>query len=832
MRTDKLIIRDGARATYIVGSDKIPVVLCDVKKDYDIGLYFRARDRRTNKLLARNGYPIIWLASAIQSGQFILDNPEYEDGTNSSNATVSIDLLKEKRENLRQFFLKNVEYDGSPFRFDNEQLNAILSEENTLITARAGSGKTRVLVGKLIYLFEKQVLNENNVLVFCFNHDASLEITSRLHNKCKINNELKYENYDVAKTFHAFSMSAFSHNRKILTEKTKLIKLIINELRHTDVKFSKAVYQFFRNETLKIKRKNFSSPEAYYKYLKNSQYTTLNGEKVKSRAEKYIADFLFEYGINYVYERSFYPYKISFENARMSLDEIKRGIEFLNEKRETVPDFYLPDFNLVWEHWAVTGEETLEEISHFEKTVGNYKEYLSNKQWKQRFWSNDWRKRLSNINKYNVAVKSVDKFIQTTHTGLKSDSREEVEVELYKILADNGIELKKLPDEVLFEKVWKNCIDDFTVLIDQFINKLQQNYFDNIESFIENAKNIDDEKTKTFYRLGYQIYKKYVEVLGGTNNTEPYSEYNYFSLDFNQLIYEAAKRIESGELDYRIKELKWILIDEYQDFSRLFDYLINALLKRNGDIKLFCVGDDWQAINRFAGSDLKYFKMFVTRYENANLMNIRTNYRSENHIVQFANSFMNICGISGTRPISNISGKGTSKEIDISDIFIGNFNDENNIYLKYLYENEYKRIEKAKYLKACADIIKQNNDCKIMLLNRSNQILGKDIDNFNSALRKICTEFMAVESYNENVSVKTVHSAKGEEADVVIVLNVNSGAFPVFNSNNDLFEIFGQTRIDSIEDEERLYYVALTRAKHDLFVLYEDNNKSPFIMSS
>ena len=118
-----------------------------------------------------------------------------------------------------------------------------------------------------------------------------------------------------------------------------------------------------------------------------------------------------------------------------------------------------------------------------------------------------------------------------------------------------------------------------------------------------------------------------------------------------------------------------------------------------------------------------------------------------------------------------------------------------------------------------------------MILSRSNIILGKEIDEFNIVLRKICSEFITAEKYNSNILVKTVHKSKGEEADVVIILNVNSGVFPVYNSNNDLFEIFGHSTIDSIEDEERLYYVALTRAKHDLYILYENKKKSAFIMN-
>ena len=92
------------------------------------------------------------------------------------------------------------------------------------------------------------------------------------------------------------------------------------------------------------------------------------------------------------------------------------------------------------------------------------------------------------------------------------------------------------------------------------------------------------------------------------------------------------------------------------------------------------------------------------------------------------------------------------------------------IYLKFLQENEHNKVEKAKYLKFCADIIKENQNKKVMVLSRGNLILGKELDEFNIVLKKICSEFMNVEDYNHNVMVKTVHKSKGEEADVVIVV--------------------------------------------------------------
>ena len=494
----------------------------------------------------------------------------------------------------------------------------------------------------------------------------------------------------------------------------------------------------------------------------------------------------------------------------------------------TKPDFYLTDYNLIWEHWALAGNENEQEKTNFENLVGNYEEYLENKKWKQTFWS-DWRKQLTDTDKYNVAIKKVKQIIETTSKQFNLLTRENVEKQIEILLNSYNIRHEKLPNDVLVKKVWEKCIDGFTILIDQFINKLEQNYFDDINTFINEAKQIKDEKTLIYYRLGFLVYQKYIAILENNNNSGKYALFNDYKYDFNQVIYECSKLIANGELDEQIKELKWLLIDEYQDFSRLFDYLINSIISRNPEIKVFCVGDDWQAINRFAGSDLKYFKNFLNRYTDAKLLDIKTNYRSEEHIVRFANNFMDRCGIYGSRQNSLIHSRGVTKEEDINLVSVWDYGQES-IFLKAFEDNERNRVELAQYLKVCQKIIKENLNSKIMILSRSNQILFKDLDEFNLALKNVCSSFMTAEDYQNNVAIKTVHRAKGEEADTVIILNVNESTFPVFNQNNELFEVFGQTGIDAVEDEEKLYYVALTRAKHNLYILYNGTKKSPYIL--
>ena len=82
---------------------------------------------------------------------------------------------------------------------------------------------------------------------------------------------------------------------------------------------------------------------------------------------------------------------------------------------------------------------------------------------------------------------------------------------------------------------------------------------------------------------------------------------------------------------------------------------------------------------------------------------------------------------------------------------------------------------------------------------------------------------------NPKVEVKTAHQSKGEEADIVILTEVDENHFPIFHPDSNLFGVFGENEYNIMEDEIRLYYVALTRAKHSIYVLYSKDSPSCFI---
>ena len=167
----------------------------------------------------------------------------------------------------------------------------------------------------------------------------------------------------------------------------------------------------------------------------------------------------------------------------------------------------------------------------------------------------------------------------------------------------------------------------------QFVNRAQQQYLGGEKTVGEVAREYlkDDmvgERERKFVELGVECFKRYHwYLLDAEKKLTGFSEYG---TDFNLIVSWASKLIagERGEVCEWLRGKKYILIDEYQDFSQLFLAIIMAVRKVASEAKLFVVGDDWQAINRFAGSEVEYFKEFEKYFsKGCRRLEITTNYR-------------------------------------------------------------------------------------------------------------------------------------------------------------------------------------------------------------
>ena len=760
-----------------------------------------------------------------------------------------------KAKYVKQWFEQHVYEDGRAYVLDEQQVLAVLNDnKNTIVTARAGSGKTRTLVAKVVYLAAKYNIKPDELLVFVFNKKASDEINERLE-KITVNGKQIFYNPEIATTFHAFARkivySICGENEKygkiLAEEKAYFIQAVIKNIP------KRKVYQFFRSEYFQIKRDRFASEQEYFEALRNSKYETLDGNVVKSEAEKIISDYLFEHGITYYYENEYYlnsAYSICQEARRKRLYELKNKF-----KQESIkPDFYLKDYDIPWEHWAINGDESLNKIADINKcgVIGDYDEYKAKMLWKRWFYQKSWIDNGKPAGKYALQIKKMRPLIETTRN---FENREEFEAKIEKILQEHGINKPKLPEEELIKKVWNSQVKRFSKMIMQFIDRAQQQFFDDTSELRQRVECFNgDDRTKVFLEIGLQCYFDYHNYLAGKlpkeklitkitrNNKEGILDFRQYGIDFNLLLKRAIDIVNGGEhedVESLLSLKKYILVDEYQDFSKLFLKMILSVRDVCPESKLFVVGDDWQAINRFAGSDTEYFKRFTDYFsEDSRKLEITTNYRCDRRIVENARTFMrNSLGENGNFS-ANSGHNGEVVLIDPTKTYIDYRDDKDNVYKKAMMVSEGRNPSKAavQYIKTVAEIIKGNKDKqKILLLHRNNDTSFWFID-LLAFYNRLCSavvekKFMHEDEFKEKVEILTMHRAKGLEADVVIILEADDGIIPMYHQDTHLFEIFGETEQIVLDDQKKLFYVAITRAKEKLYILHNSSeyNKNGFV---
>ena len=766
-----------------------------------------------------------------------------------SNALDRQSYETTKAKYVKQWFEQHVYEDGRAYVLDEQQVIAVLNDnKNTIVTARAGSGKTRTLVAKVVYLAAKYNIKPDELLVFVFNKKASDEINERLE-KITVDGKQIFYNPEIATTFHAFARkivySICGENEKygkiLAEEKAYFIQAVIKNIP------KRKVYQFFRSEYFQIKRDKFASEQEYFEALRNSKYETLDGNVVKSEAEKIISDYLFEHGITYYYENEYYlnsAYSICQEANRKRLYELKNKF-----KQESIkPDFYLKDYDIPWEHWAINGDESLSKIADINKcgVIGDYDEYKAKMLWKRWFYQKSWIDNGKPAGKYALQIKKMRPLIETTRN---FENREEFEAKIEKILQEHGINKPKLLEEELIKKVWNSQVKRFSKMIMQFIDRAQQQFFDDTSELRQRVECFNgDDRTKVFLEIGLQCYFDYHNYLAGKlpkeklitkitrNNKEGILDFRQYGIDFNLLLKRAIDIVNGGEhedVESLLSLKKYILVDEYQDFSKLFLKMILSARDVCPESKLFVVGDDWQAINRFAGSDTEYFKRFTDYFsEDSRKLEITTNYRCDRRIVENARTFMrNSLGENGNFS-ANSGHNGEVALIDPTKTYIDYKDDKDNVYKKAMMVSEERNPSKVavQYIKTVAEIIKGNKDKqKILLLHRNNDTSFWFID-LLTFYNRLCSavvekKFMHEDEFKEKVEILTMHRAKGLEADVVIILEADDGIIPMYHQDTHLFEIFGETEQIVLDDQKKLFYVAITRAKEKLYILHNKNPK-------
>lgn len=725
------------------------------------------------------------------------------------------DFSAARRDFVRQWFRENMPtVDGKAQHLpDEEQLEAIAALDKQIqVIARAGSGKTSTTVNRALFLVKHCNFTADRILLLAFNRKAALEIRKRLLMGLLKNSDTVYSQAKIAAkahksaykkdsihfeenlinrialecdillphvmTFHALAHAIVHPEEELLYDGedgepqklSRAIQDVIDTYLRSPEKQDQVrdlMLEHFKSDWELIVSGGYEkSREELLAFRRSLPHETLGGEYVKSYGEKLIANFLFEHGIPYKYEKN---HRWNGTNYR--------------------PDFTLycnGGRNLIIEYFGLQGDLNYDRMS----------------QEKRNYWSGQ----------------SGYIFMEFSPVDITRRGEEGFHALLTRSLEQCGISCVRLSEDAIWEKVKDRSIDRLTRATVNFVGRCRQQCLapEALQKRIQGYRPIDRAEAR-FLHLASNIFSDYMVRLQATGEE-----------DFNGLLQRAAAAVTAGRTRFArkngsgdIKSLSHVFIDEYQDFSKLFFNLIQAILSQNSAVRLFCVGDDWQAINGFAGSEMHYFNEFQKHLGERRLLHIATNYRSFRSIVELGNALMHGEG-EPARAKKQASGQVLLCDVDG---FAPSFLEEQ------LYPGD---LLTPAVLRLISKSLQQEG--RIVLLSRKNSIpwyiayperkslQGKGLEQYLFYLRSLLPKDL-----QPRISISTAHKYKGLERATAILLDVISSSYPLIHPDSIFTRILGDSPNKQIKEERRLLYVAMTRAIHTLYILTDRQKPSPFL---
>lgn len=645
-------------------------------------------------------------------------------------------------------------------KLDEQQMISIVKPSmNTLIIAGAGTGKTTTIVGKIKYLINKGQQAPKDILVLSFTNASATEMSERINKETGFSID--------ASTFHKLGLEIIKAvEGKVPKIYSKPVSSFVREqlnvlMQDPEYLRKLCIYALFHKNGIRTES-DFSNKAEYSEYLSMNPPTTLKGELVKSYGELDIANYLYQNQIQYEYEAS---YKFDTNTA---------------EYGQYHPDFYLPDYDVYIEYFG---------IDHSGKVADYFKgrDGLSATQTYQA--SIDW-KRKTHAAKHTSMVEcyAYEKFDNNLLANLE------------KKLKSNNIVLNPLSAEDLWEKIseennrlQEGIIELFGTVI--ALAKSNNYSFGQLEELA--SKHRDSWNNLYILSLIKPIYQAYDEML--LKNDE---------IDFSDMINRATSYVHDGKFK---NPYKFVIVDEYQDISKARFNLLNEL-RKSSYYDLFCVGDDWQSIYRFAGSDINFIVDFEKYWGPTEIGRIETTYRFTDSLINISSGFI----MQNPRQLKkNIKGKSPDNRFSLGVISART----EKTAIQYMLE----RLDDLPQKATVFFLGRYNFDAEML---KENENLDIRYDNVNSE---------TIVTYNKrrdlNMKFMTAHRSKGLQADYVFILNNKESkmGFPSKIQDASIMDLLlEKAEIYPYAEERRLFYVALTRAKTKAYLITQEKHESIF----
>ena len=742
-----------------------------------------------NDFCVRNRIALVEVDSVVNT---ILDIENLVEQHNEMYISETMILEKEYLDNI----LKDVD---STVLLDEDQRRVVLTDEDyCLVVAGAGAGKTTTMAAKVKYLVDKKGIKPSQILVVSFTNKAVNELKEKIQGalgiECPIatfhstGNAVLHINSPEEKLNIVDNSKLYFVIRDYFRESIMQNDDIVNKLIMFFASYFDAPYEgddlnsFFTN----IAKANYSTLRSDLEEFKREvidartkKSVTIQNEILKSHQEVEIANFLYLNNIDYEYE-PVYQYDVP------------------NARKPYTPDFVIfQDGKTAYlEHFGVS--ENGENHRYSQDELDRYKKAVNDK---VRLHRKHGTTLIYTFSSYN------------DRRPLLMHLREELEAKGFVLRPRSNQEIM----EMLVAGEENRYIRKLISLVCRFISNFKVNGY-RAEEFNRMYHSTQNVRSRLFLEICNDCYLEYERWLKENK-----------AVDFEDMINESARILNEVKEMKKKLDFKYIIVDEYQDISRQRFDLTKALSEVT-NAKIIAVGDDWQSIYAFSGSDITLFTKFAEKMGYAKMLKIVKTYRNAQEVIDIAGNFIQ-------KNSTQIQKQLLSPKTIVDPVII------------YTYDSTKKspngnRRSGADYALASAvevaiekilEYKKKENKAagSILLLGR----FGFDgVHLENSGLFEYVnrgSKLKSVKYPQLNITYMTAHSSKGLGYDDVIIINCKNETYGFPSKIQDdpvlSFVIKGDHSIDYAE-ERRLFYVAMTRTKNRVFMVAPEKNPSEFLL--
>lgn len=696
--------------------------------------------------------------------------------------SLYIDRILEQNSDYFDTLLRDIDPN---IKLDDEQRRAVVTDDDyCLLVAGAGAGKTTTMAAKVKYLVEKKNIPPEDIIVISYTRKAIDELKERINQGLRIPAKICTFHsfaYDIVRKFNdtppevnysAYNIIFDMLEKEVFHDKALLRKLLLFLGFYFDLPADAMNYDNLNQFHLAKAAQDYETLKSgageYVKKVatqRGHSMRTLTGEYLRSTQEAQIANYLYLNGLEYEYE-PVYPHAI-------------RGA-----RKKYTPDFIIRQ-----------GEHTAY-LEHYAISESGYSYVLTPKE----------------IAKYSNAIKDKRKLHRQMGTTLLETwswykDKRSLSEHLKELLVNEGFVLKERDFSEVYKKITETSKDKYVFKMVQFLMTFIAQFktcgYDHGGFEALRAKT-DNPRTHLFLDIAEPVYNYYQKQLSVQNR-----------IDFEDMINDAHFYLAEIERQQLELPYKYIIIDEFQDIARQ-RFNLTKRLSEITHAKVVAVGDDWQSIFAFSGSEIGLFTRFLELMGSGVEMKITHTYRNSQELIDIAGGFVQ-------KNAAQIQKQLISPKRLDNPIVLTEFDDSS--------KTDYAMAEAAE--ETIKRIMTEYGEEKsILMIGRYNY------DNYKICRTGHFSELpgnrIKSEKYpNANLTFMTAHSAKGLGFDNVILLNMSEGkfGFPCQLEDDPIMKLvrFEDTSIPFAE-ERRLFYVALTRTKNRVYILTPQQKPSRFLI--